>query len=179
MAVFNDINFVDSASVTWSAAAVPLGGSVTATAVVGTTDTFSVKVNANQANQTGDGTAVVVPFDTVIFDSASGFNTTTHLYTFPRTKAYQINTAIFCYSGTAADTSVIIRALINGTTEFRLFEVNLGATQTPGQEIVLSGGVLINATAGQTLSITCQVSGSTKTVGLAGTFCVLNGYSVN
>ncbi len=32
MAVFNDINFVDSSSVTWSTPAVPLGGSVTATA---------------------------------------------------------------------------------------------------------------------------------------------------
>ncbi len=35
MAVFNDINFVDSSSVTWSTAAVPLGGSVTATATGG------------------------------------------------------------------------------------------------------------------------------------------------
>ncbi len=155
-------------SPTWQAA----GGGVTTT-------TFRAHLNANTAaNLTGDATPVIVPFDTVDYDTASGYNTGTSTYTIPTTGYWSISYTVFSYRVAGANTVETLNILINGATVIRNYEMNFENVQTGG-ELTLTSAAQNHFTAGDTIQIQCQVGGVAKNIGFAGTFCVFSGFLIH
>lgn len=135
---------------------------------------FRAHLNANTAaNLTGDATQVIVPFDTVDYDTASAYNTGTSTYTIPTTGYWQINYTVFTYRTTGVNTVIIIDPFLNGSTQFRNYEMNFENIQSGG-ECTLTGAMQNHFTAGDTLQIQCEVGGVAKNIGFAGTFCVFS-----
>lgn len=139
---------------------------------------FRAHLNANTAaNLTGDTTQVIVPFDTVDYDTASGYNTGTSTYTIPTTGYWQINYTVFAYRTAGVNTVIILDPLLNGATQFRNYEMNFETIQSSG-ECTLTGAMQNHFTSGDTLQIQCEVGGVSKNIGFAGTFCVFSAYLI-
>lgn len=142
---------------------------------------WSVRLSGNVANVTGDGTDYAILYDTVTFDSATGYDTVTGLYTFATTGIYQINVLDFVFGGSVADTVFIGFLLINGVTNIRLFDANPGSLGlATNSEFMSSAAFLYSATAGDTIGVHVVVAGGLKDVGVAGgsQSCLFNGYRV-
>jgi hypothetical protein len=142
---------------------------------------FSVKLSGNIANVTGDNTQYKIIYDTVVFDSASGYSTITGLYTFPTTGIYQINLLHFVYGGSAAQIQFLGYLFVNGATNIRLMDANPGALGlSAGGEFIASATYLYSATAGDTMAGYVQVGNATKNVGVAGgtESCLFSGFRV-
>ncbi len=129
MALFNDINFVDSATVTWSAAAVPLGGSVSATAAGGGGSSvyFQAYLTSTTAYATGSTTNVAI-FDTAISNVGSGYNTSTGIFTAPSTGFYAFSSNLFFVA--AAGTTQFLVAMTGSVQSFRLAQLTVASAIT-------------------------------------------------
>lgn len=170
MTDFNAINFTNSASVTWSAASCPLGGSITATAAGGGGNAagFSAYCSANIASVTGDGTQYTVLFDTTTLDSASAFNTSTGVYTFPYTGLWLITGTLFIYNLNASHTQLYFD-LDTTTGGHGLIIANPYAMSAVGStELQINYSTMIQASATNTASLLVEVTGGTKSVGVGG-----------
>jgi hypothetical protein len=127
------------------------------------------------ANITGDGTLVTVPFDTVDYDTDSGYNTGTNIYTIPTGGAgvWQVNYSVFTYRTGGTNNVELLSFLINGSTSIRNYEMDFETVQTSG-ELTLTSGAQYQFADGDTIQIQCNVGGGAKNIGFAGTFCVFS-----
>lgn len=142
---------------------------------------WSVKLSGNISNVTGDNTQYAILYDTVTFDTASGYSAGTGLYTIPTTGKYFISITHFVFGGGVADTVFLGFLLINGATNVRLMDANPGNLGlTANGEFMQSATFLYSATAGDTIGAYVQVSGGTKNVGVAGgtESCLFSGFRV-
>jgi hypothetical protein len=142
---------------------------------------FSVVISANTGNVTGDSTTVTVPFDTVILDRGSHFNTGTNTYTFPVAGFYQLNTTIYFAQSGGVNTNGFVDFNFNSGTVVRMAEFNYQNAQASG-EVVTSSSMGYLASANDTVVVTVDVTGSvSKNVILAGSgtlvsSCLFSGY---
>jgi hypothetical protein len=142
---------------------------------------FSVVISTNTGNVTGDGTTVTVPFDTVILDRTSNFNTGTHTYTFPVAGFYQLNTTIYFAQSGGSNTFGFVFFDFNSGTNVRAAEFDYQNVQASG-EVVVSSSMGYLAAANDTVVITVNVAGSgSKNVILAGSgtlvsSCLFSGF---
>jgi len=130
---------------------------------------------SNVAAQTGDGTVVTFPFDTITFErGGSNFNTTTHQYTIPKTGVWNFTFTCFVYNVDVTNGVIIVLLTTNATT-YRLYELNAANLHTSG-EIILNGSWTALISQGSTVECQVNVSGAGKNVGLAGG-ATLNAFS--
>ncbi len=137
---------------------------------------FRAHLNSNTATTfTGDGTFVTVPFDTVDYDTNSGYNTGTNQYTVQPGEGgiYQINYTVFTYRTTGSNNVQLLDILVNGATVIRNYEVNFENMQTSG-ELTLTSGLQYQLNAGDTIEVQCSVGGGAKNIGFAGAYCVFS-----
>ncbi len=142
---------------------------------------WSVIFSGNVSNVTGDGTDYAMLYNTTFFDSASGYNSGTGLYTIPTTGVYQINVLNFIFGGGVADTLFISYLRYAGAVNFRIMDANPGALGlATNSEFIQSATYLVSATAGDTIGVHVVVSGGTKNVGVAGGSggCYFSGFRV-
>lgn len=145
---------------------------------------FSVCLSANTGSVTGDGTQVTAPFDTKLLDQGNNFNTGTFTYTFPVSGFYQLSTTIFTATTGGVNTNGFIWMNLNaGAKVARLFEFNFQNLIQSTTELILSGSIGYNATAGDTASVTVIVQGVSKNVVLLGSGtisagCLFSGYLI-
>ncbi len=142
---------------------------------------WSVKLSGNISNVTGDGTDYAILYDTVTFDTASGYAAGTGLYTIPTTGKYLISITHFVFGGGVADTVFLGFLLINGATNVRLMDANPGTLGlTVNGEFMQSATFLYSATASDTIGVHVAVNGGTKNVGVAGgaQSCLFSGFRV-
>jgi hypothetical protein len=120
---------------------------------------WSVKLSANQANVTGNGTAYKIPYDTVVFDSNSAYDTGTKIYTVPTTGKYQIIINDYIYGGSIASTIFLSWLSINGAGfgPNRINNMNPSASLSIGTEFEMSNSVLLSLTAGDTIEYFIEV----------------------
>ena len=147
----------------------------------GTPVAFDVYLNANTGAVTGDGTLYPVIYDTVNFDTASGYNTGTGLYTFPANGVYQIIVKHFVYVASGTSSSTLFLSNTTGTLNDRLTDVDPNALGlTTNQEFITYSTFLFNATAGDTMGIAVGLYFGTLNIGLSGTFlgCHFSGSKV-
>jgi len=127
---------------------------------------FSVYLSANIANQTGNGATATVVCDTVYVDKASGYNTTTGIYTIQKTGLYffGFNTNYGNVTTASIFESVILQ---NGIQSAKF--VNDGSIGGISSGQGVSGSTLINCTVGDQISVTILANGQgANTVSILG-----------
>jgi len=128
---------------------------------------FLATVNSSINNVTGDGTIYTVIFDTIRYDQASNFNTTTGTFTAPRTGIYLFQVGLGMNTVGAGHTYSSL-ALVTTGRSFALDVESPAAVRASTNDFDVCCGTFVNMTAGDTANITIQVSNSTKTINIRG-----------
>jgi hypothetical protein len=136
----------------------------------------------NTASVTGDGTVLLVPFDTVSFDQGSNFNTGSNYYVCPVAGLYQYNINIFlAQSAPGTNTYFDIVLLVNGSTPFILYNQNTYPT-TGTFFLDANASILIQNAANDQITIQVDVAGNaSKNIVIGGggaRYTTLSGYLV-
>lgn len=123
-----------------------------------------VTLSAAQNNVTGNNTDYTIPYNTVVFDSNSAYNTGTYVYTVPVTGKYQIIINDNLKGGSAASTLFLSWLNVNGGGfgPNRIISVNPSDSLSVSGNYTRSSTVLISLNSGDTVSyiINCRNSGS-------------------
>jgi len=161
-------------SPTWQ----PGGGGLTAV-------NWSVQLSANQTNVTGNNTQYQIPYDSVLFDSASGYNAGTFLYTIPDTGVYMIIVNNFLFGGSVASTLFFSWLSVNGAAfpGIRIVDTNSASLGLAANgEFILSSSYVGAFTAGDTIGIFVDVIGGVSNDvgagGGSGVGCLFSGFRV-
>lgn len=128
---------------------------------------FMAYVSGNISNVTGDGTVYTVIFDTKVFDNTTSYNTGTGVFTVPVTGKYYFWTSIFLSTLGAGHTSGTGRIFTPGPVTNYFYFGNPFANSASGDNI-LNATMILSLTTADTISVGVQVTGSTKTVTVAG-----------
>lgn len=146
---------------------------------------WSVQLSANQTNVTGNNTQYQIPYDSVLFDSASGYNAGTFLYTIPTTGVYNITVNNFLFGGTAASTLFFSWLSVNAAAfpGLRITDANSATLGLAvNGEFLLSSSYVGAFTAGDTIGIFVDVIGGiSNDVGAGGgsaSGCLFSGFRV-
>lgn len=112
------------------------------------------------------GTAVFdnnnpIPFNTVVYDSASAYNTSTYQYTVPRTGRWLVYGGTYAQSTSGGSNPSHAQARVNSATEAsRLFSLVWGTTGVLGSR---SGSTILSLNSGDTVDLYITNSGGTTT----------------
>lgn len=122
--------------------------------------------NLDVADVTGDGTVYTIIFNVERYDQNADFNTTTGTFTAPVTGKYLFVCELGLEQLGAAHTSLELN-LVTSDYTFGLSQLNPGVIIS-GSDLALTTAAYGDMDATDTATITVTVSGSTKTVDLAG-----------
>jgi hypothetical protein len=143
---------------------------------------FLAYLSTNTGSVTGDGTVLLVPFDTVSFDQGSNFNTGSNYYVCPVAGLYQYNINIFlAQSAPGTNTYFDIVLLVNGSTSYILYNQNLYPTS--GTFFLdANASILIQNAANDQVAVRIDVAGNaTKNIVVGGggaQYTTFSGYLV-
>ena len=112
--------------------------------------------SGTDTDQTGAGTAVTVDFDTVIFDQGGDFASDT--FTAPVTGRYLVSTVVTFDNFASGATVCRIRAIADNTTITLASRNPVGLTGA-GDALGLSGSIIVDMDASDTVTINAQLSG--------------------
>lgn len=118
------------------------------------------RISSEVTDGTGDGTVVTLNWATEIFDRGGDLSGTT--FTAPQTGIYRVSASARLAQLGAAHTRATLVVVASSRSPIIADISPIGAANIT--DYMLSGTTLIDMTAGQTFTITCTVSGSTKTV---------------
>ncbi len=132
---------------------------------------FLAVANAALSNVTGDNTTYNVLFQQLKYDKGSSFNLANGTFTVTRPGVYAVNWCLL-YSGLGAahtrnDTGLVHKNAGGSTVNATAYVSNPYAISASGFASI-TGAININCAVGDTLVLTANVSGSTKTVGIYG-----------
>lgn len=128
---------------------------------------FAAQVTTTVTNATGDGTVVTIVAETEIFDQGSDYDTGTGTFTAPVTGRYLFNCGCQLSVLGAGHTAGFYQILTSNrfAETFRFNPANLRDTNN---FVAMSGGVLIDMDASDTMTFRIGVFNSTKTVSITG-----------
>jgi hypothetical protein len=121
---------------------------------------FLVYLGSSTGNITGDGTQATVPFNTIVFDQASNFNTSTYTFTAPVTGKYLFSANVLTLAGSALNTAA--QTLIVTTAH----TYNFGYISPAASYIGAGGGwsipgtIIVPMSANDTATIAVTVTGN-------------------
>ncbi len=136
-------------------------------------------LNTTPDNLTGSGSYVKVPYDSLFFDTTGGFNMGTSQFTVTETGYWNYNISVYPYRLGGTNTYCLISIVLNGSTTYRIYEVDFENVQTIG-ELMLNGSFLLDNTIGDVIEVQCAVGGASLNVGFGGTaaLCRFSGMKV-
>lgn len=146
---------------------------------------FSTSVTTTIPNVTGDGTAYTIAYDTIQFDTLG--NVSAGTFTAPTTGKYQFNWSVNLSGLTNLDTNLILELSISTASSIlkqRVISIfNDPSTMISAGSLITSGCGLVAMNATDIAQVSVTVSGSTKTVSVAGApiggaACYFSGYLV-
>lgn len=126
---------------------------------------LSYYVSADQANATGDLTEFLVPFDTQDYDNQSEFNTGTSLFTATVAGIYHVDAIVLLYNIAAGHNVGNVKVYQNANIWYQS-QYNPEASMDVANQFSSSVSTCLKLAVGDTVKITVQVGGSTKTVGI-------------
>jgi len=130
---------------------------------------FVAYLSSSLTNQTGDGTAVNLPFDATSVNDGGYFDTTAHTFTAPVAGAYLFNTNLYVQNLGAADTIGFAQFDINtGALDYIFIDSNFANMRDANNNFAVNAGQIIHLAAGDVVVVQCAVIGGAKTVGFAG-----------
>lgn len=139
-------------------------------------NSFFAYLAGNTGGLTGDGTTATFPYDTVVFDTGSGFNTGTGVYTIQAgdTGKWLFETTVYCFGIDGTNTAIIIDIAVNGTG----FRTNIGnaLTFSSSGALIITSSRIFSLTAGDTVNIAVTIGGAVKNVAFGGG-ATLNAFS--
>jgi hypothetical protein len=116
---------------------------------------------------TGDGTNVTVVFDTVVFDQNSNYNTSTGIFTAPKTGNYLFTSYIYATGWDGSTNTVNLNLIVNGTT----MQLVYGLPKPDGNygTLTVGGSGFVPLSATQQVTVQYMAGGDgTKTIGISG-----------
>jgi hypothetical protein len=125
---------------------------------------FFAYLSSNKSDVTGDGTNYTIPFDTATINVGTCYNTSTGTFTAPQTGMYLISSSVY-FSGVVAATGTISLIGYIGSA-YSLRQNQICTTFT--NDLSIPTAQLIHMTAGDTMTITGSIIGSSKVVSIAG-----------
>ena len=129
---------------------------------------FNMYVLSNITNVTGDGTVYTIIYQGVTFDHQNNVTLASGKFTAPVTGKYQFlcNTKLLQSSVVA---TTVLYTLVTTNRSYNLYDISETALHSSlSNGPVMNAGVIANMTAGDTATVTLQVSGTTKTIGILG-----------
>lgn len=136
-----------------------------------TSVSFNAYVDSDTAgNKTGDGTEYTVICNTELFDIGNNYNTTTGIFTAPKTATYIFTTHINTFGIGVGTQSCQCYIVVSGN-RFRISDENGYVVRAnPGSNDALGrgGSVIAQMTAGDTAYVYVEYQGGAKTVGIQG-----------
>lgn len=129
---------------------------------------FFAYVASDVNNVTGDDTFYHVVFGSTRYDIGSNFNTTTGVFTAPKTGVYQFNCALTTKGLAVANTTGKGIFLYNNTDQLTGYRSNFSTISDAGGNFQFSFSMSLQMTAGDTMAVAYDVAGGTKIVGLFG-----------
>lgn len=144
---------------------------------------FNAYQAASQSNITGDGTSATIIYDTEIFDTQSGYNSSTGIYTTPTTVptgSWYFYAKVTLTGLTASHTTATFT--IFNPNRGLFYTVNAGITRDANNEATLSvAGFMNGLGSGSQIRASIQVSGGAKVVGTktgGDNWCDFGGYFI-
>lgn len=135
--------------------------------------------SASDTNQTGDGTAATVQFDTEIYDLGGDFASNT--FTAPVTGKYHLCGTLLVTSMLAGHTSGYVN-VVTSNRSYRVVQANPQACKDAVSDIwCVNFSIDADMDAADTATVTVTISGSTKTngfYGAAGPFTYFSGHLI-
>jgi hypothetical protein len=125
---------------------------------------FLVNLSSSPTNVTGAGAAYTVPFDTVLFDQSSSFNTGTSQFIAPVAGVYWFNVQIFS-NNISTQNFVAMNLVTNdgGTDSYNLCYQGVIAANA---QMAVRGGALALLAAGETVQVQFVMDGGPGDVGI-------------
>jgi hypothetical protein len=127
---------------------------------------FAAGLTADQANATGDATAVNLATYTENFDLSNVFDAVTGIFTAPLFGYYEFTGHIQLANLIAGHNDALLILVTTGQS-YLLDRVNPGAVKIGANEAHMTGRVVVPMNSGDTAKLQVIVSGSTKTVTLS------------
>jgi hypothetical protein len=126
---------------------------------------FFVTIDATKNNVTGDGTAYTIPFNTVVTDTTTSWDTVNYQYIAPTTGKYFITALVHTTGVDAGMTEAYLLLRTTGSITFvtgNQFSAWAMANSDPAIDYQVSA--IISLTAAQTVNLQLTVSGGAKIV---------------
>lgn len=132
------------------------------TIVSATQPAFFAYLSTPATNQWGDQTLNVVPYDAIVYDNGTNFNTSTGTFTAPVDGIYQFSATVSLFNGGGVGSSATM--LLGAGVTFQLASTAFVANE-PNNFLTLNGSCtpVLNAGDTATISITGGTVGLTKT----------------
>ena len=141
-----------------------------------TPNSFLAILSASPSDVTGDGSTYQIPYDTVIYDTATAFTTGVYAhYTFPTTGKWHISIGV-CYNPTTGSGSLFATDAVMTSTTFRSLQTQ---TIVATDYVTIVNTFDINVSSTDTLLVNAINSGGSKNtsiLGSGGGFYLFNFY---
>lgn len=134
---------------------------------------FLAYKSSSTADQTGDGTAYTVIFDTEISDIGANYNNATGIFTAPATGLYRLSAKVLIFQLAAGHTTHEL-SLITSNRSYIGYEIY---TSNPLTDSTLQLDELVDMDAGDTAYISVKVAGATKVVDVYGSAIQFTNFS--
>ncbi len=130
---------------------------------------FLARLNATVTNVTGDSTAYTLICNTEDYDQTSSYDTTTGIFTAPKTGKYSFSVGCTVGNVTGSDFLSYNLYMVTSTRNMSLVASRLSGLQDDSTlQFGANGTIQLDLTSGDTAQVVVQVGGDTKTISVIG-----------